>query len=92
MVTWVAPWNGGAAITDYQIEFLKSDGDYVEYDSFCDGSQAEVLSSLTCTIDNDKFTLEPFSHTWGSSIFIKVMATNVKGSSVMSLPGNGGKI
>lgn len=34
----------------------------------------------------------PYSHTWGSSIYAKVYATNIKGDSIESLAGNGAKI
>jgi hypothetical protein len=37
-------------------------------------------------------TEEPFNLEWGDSVYIKVLATNVKGDSLFSLPGNGGII
>lgn len=55
----------------------------------CDGTLAEVVTSKSCTVDNYDFNEAPFSLPWGSSIYAKVIAINVKGGSVESLAGNG---
>ena len=34
----------------------------------------------------------PFSLTWGSSVYAKVSATNIRGNSPESLAGNGAKL
>ena len=58
----------------------------------CDGTQASVISSRTCTIPDYHFTLPPFDLPWGSSISAKVVATNYRGSSPESTVGNGAVI
>jgi hypothetical protein len=90
-VTWSAPWNGGSTITSYTITFLESDGvTYSELTAYCDGSLGSIVTSRTCTIPSDSFYNAPYSHAWGSSIYAKITATNVKGTSGLSLAGNGG--
>jgi hypothetical protein len=58
----------------------------------CDGSQAAVVSSSTCIIDVLNLRNVPFSLEWGSHVYAKLRATNVKGSSTMSNLGDGGFI
>jgi hypothetical protein len=91
-VTWLLPWNGGADIDYYTIEFQKNDGTFVEYSPICDGTSLTIIAARQCLIDNDAFTTNPYEHPWGADIYARVSATNVKGTSVMSLSGNGGKI
>jgi hypothetical protein len=92
-LTWNAPWNGGATITSYTVTWQHSDGTtYSEDITICDGSLAGTISTRTCTIANTIFTQDPFYLEWGSSIYTKVYATNVKGDSVLSLAGNGAEI
>lgn len=55
----------------------------------CDGSIEDVITSRTCVIASSRFTESPYNHAWGSSIYAKVYATNIKGVSVESLSGNG---
>lgn len=70
-----------------------SDGvTYSEEKTMCDGSLEATISSRTCTVANPVFTQAPFNLEWGSSVYAKVYATNVKGDSVVSLSGNGASI
>lgn len=93
VVDWTAPWNGGSAITSYTVQFRESDGvTYTELKEVCDGTQTTVIQTRSCTISSEVFTSVPLSLEWGASIFAKVLATNSKGSSALSLPGNGGII
>lgn len=92
-MTWNAPWNGGSVITSYTVTWQHSDGTtYSEDKTICDGSLAGTISTRTCTVANTIFTQAPFNIEWGSSIYAKVYATNVKGDSVLSLAGNGAEI
>jgi hypothetical protein len=58
----------------------------------CNGSNAAVVSARNCTIPSSVFNANPFSLTWGSSIFARVIAINIKGNSVTSDAGNGAVI
>jgi hypothetical protein len=88
VVTWEAPWNGGAEITSYTVYFQQADEQFSADSSICDGP----LDTRECTIPSERFTQAPFSLRWGASVFARVEATNVKGTSVVSLSGNGGII
>lgn len=93
ILTWDAPWNGGSDILSYTISFQHSDlTTYSEDVTICDGSVAEIISARTCTIASTVFTATPFNYAWGSSIYAKVYASNIKGDSVESLAGNGAVI
>jgi hypothetical protein len=93
ILTWDAPYNGGSDILSYMISFQHSDlTTYSEDITICDGSQAGVILTRSCTIAGTIFTATPFNFAWGSSIYAKVLATNIKGDSVESLSGNGAVI
>ena len=87
MVTWVAPDDGGSAIVSYTVYLQESDGaTYSTELTYCDGS---VLSETTCTLPVATLRAAPFSLDWGSSVVVKVFATNAYGDSEISLAGNG---
>jgi hypothetical protein len=70
----------------------QADGEYSQDLVNCDGTNPTVVSNKGCLIPVEVFRNAPFSHAWGSSIFAKVSATNIKGVSAMSDAGNGAKI
>ena len=75
------------------IEFRHADGlTFSESTTLCDGSQQAVIDALSCVIPSSSFTQEPYALAWGSSVYARVKATNVKGENVESLPGNGAVI
>lgn len=77
----------------YTIVIQHKDGiTYSEDTTLCDGSLTETMDSRRCTIPSETFTLDPILLEWGDSVYIKVLATNIKGSGLFSLPGNGGII
>jgi len=49
-------------------------------------------TAVTCTIPVSVFTASPYSLAWGSSIYVKVIATNLYGDSTESSEGNGAVI
>jgi hypothetical protein len=51
-----------------------------------------VIETRTCTTPSERFIEEPYNFAWGSSIYVRILATNIKGSSAYSLSGNGGII
>lgn len=46
-VEWIKPYNGGNIITSYTVEFKKSDGTYQAESTYCLGTDATILSSLS---------------------------------------------
>jgi hypothetical protein len=89
-VDWLLPWNGGSEILFYKVEFQSVTGAWIEYKAICDGTDATIMSNRQCVIDSNAFNSAPYDLPWGSSIFARVSATNVKGTSQVSLSGNGG--
>ena len=80
IVTWNAPYNGGSAITAYQIVFQTSlSVFYDEETNYCDGSVSTTITRLKCTIPSFKFVDAPFNLAWGSNLIAKVIAINIKG-------------
>lgn len=47
---------------------------------------------VTCTIHVTIFRSSPYDLPWGSSVYAKVIATNIYGDSIESLEGNGAVI
>jgi hypothetical protein len=90
VVSWTAPYNGGSTITSYSIFFRHNDElTFTESPTICDGTQSTVISERACTVSNYDMNAAPFNLAWGSIIFVKVTATNIKGSSTVSEAGNG---
>ena len=86
-ITWSAPSNGGSAITAYTVAIRQSDGS-----TFTTESANCNVSTTTCTVPISILQASPYNLVWGASIYATVLATNVVGSSVVSLSGNGAVI
>jgi hypothetical protein len=90
VTSWVAPSENGSAILSYQITFLTSDGvTFLSEMTDCDGSDSTIVQSQSCSIPTIKFYQAPYSLAWGSSVYAKVIATNLIGDSLESEQGNG---
>jgi hypothetical protein len=90
VISWSAPDDGGTAILAYGIEIQLSDGlSYSSDLANCDGSQAAIFSSRSCTVPAAVLNSPPFNLLWGSSVVAKVQTTNAVGTSAFSLGGNG---
>lgn len=79
-VTWSEPATNGAQIDSYSI-YIRHD-DSLSYSlelTQCDGTEASIISSQTCTISSSVLIVAPFNLPWGASIYAKVLATNSKG-------------
>ena len=93
VITWAAMNNGGSPITSYTITIRQIDGvTYTTELGNCNGSSPSVVSALSCTIPIATLTSSPFNLPWGSSVYAKVVATNIVNSSDVSNEGNGGII
>lgn len=62
---------------------------FSEYNATCNGSNTTIVSMRSCNVSIAILTSSPYSLVWGSSVFAQVSATNIKGTSVYSLAGNG---
>jgi hypothetical protein len=75
------------------VYIIESDGATYTIDAAnCDGSVDPALSSRTCRIEVAVLRAAPYSYPWGTSVYVKVTATNIKGTSELSLAGNGAVI
>jgi hypothetical protein len=83
IVTWTNDYSGDSPITSYEIMFEYSDGTtYGQYKPTCDGTDANIVASLTCTVDSAVLNQPPFNLVWGASVYAKITAFNIKGSSI----------
>jgi hypothetical protein len=88
-VTWIEPDNGGSPVTGFRVSFRQNDLTYSAQSSHCDMT---VSTAVTCVIPVTVFRSTPYDLPWGSSIYAKVIATNLYGDSLESLEGNGAVI
>ena len=89
-IDWVAPDDGGSAITDFVIVVRQQDGTtYTTELSNCDGSNTSIVTDTECEIPISILKDAPFSLVWGGSIWSKVTAVNYYGASLISDAGNG---
>lgn len=90
-VHWVAAFNGGTHITEYEIEIRAVDGVAFFKDEIgggCDGTQPEVVANKECSVLVSTLLSPPFDIPYGSSIYARVKAHNIVGSSEWSEVGN----
>ena len=91
-IQWTAPYNNADTITKYKIEIL-TDTDatapsaYIESTSFCDGSTASALSSLSCLVPMSALITSPYSLDYLEKVTVRASAYNYYGWSVVS-PSN----
>lgn len=89
MVAWQEPDNNGAEVTAYTITLKQGDGVFSSDTVNCDATTGSFNNDKVCYIPVAVFKTEPFNLEWGASVFAKVIATNIKGDSVVSDEGNG---
>lgn len=70
----------------------ESDGDFSIDLTNCDGSTPEIVASTSCLVPISLLIESTYSHPWGSSIWVKVIAYNFYGYSSESAVGNGAVI
>jgi len=93
LVSWSLPDTRGSPITAYTIKIRESDDlTFTLSIADCNGSTSTIISSRSCLIPISTLRSAPFNLPWGSSVFAKVSATNLYGTSDESLQGNGAVI
>ena len=89
-ISWTAPSENGAAITSYTILIRTSDsGVYSTDQTNCNGADSSIIAARACQIPVNDLRSAPFSLSWGSAIYAKIVATNSVGNSNQSPIGNG---
>jgi hypothetical protein len=83
IINWVAPANGGSAITAYTVAIGQSNGTTFTAYAGCTGT------AVSCTVPISDLQAVTYSLANGASVLAKVLATNALGSSAFSTPGNG---
>lgn len=91
-VTWTPPSAQGSIITSYTIDFYTVNGVSSYGIADCDGSESSIISSSTCTVSIYTLMGEPWNLPYGSSVLVRVLATNAYGNSPYSDDGNGAVI
>lgn len=88
-ISWIAPADSGSPITSYRITLKQSDNTFSSDLVNCDGTIAEIVSAKQCIVPLIVMTADPYSLSFGESVFAKVVAINYYGESVESDAGNG---
>jgi hypothetical protein len=93
LVSWALPYNGGSAVTGFKIQFRHSDGvTFSSYDTTCNGNDQAIKDALSCEVDVTVFRATPYQLPWGSEVYARVAAINIKGQSLYSQEANGAVI
>ena len=89
IVEWNAPDTNGSPITSYRIKLQQKNGSFSEELTYCNGTNAALVTSRKCTIPLLILQAPVFILELGDSIVATVTATNVYGESEPSTQGNG---
>jgi hypothetical protein len=89
LISWNAPYDGGSPILSYTITIRESDYFTYTSSSECDGTTSDVITNTECRVSFEALISFPYELPFGSSIYAKVVATNIVGDSSISYPGNG---
>lgn len=88
-ISWIAPYDNGATITQYLIEIKQNPSEgssYFQELVNCDGSKVDVYSLLSCDIPMDSLRAVPFHLQYNQLIQARVSALNIIGWNVPSDP------
>jgi hypothetical protein len=92
-IQWEEPAANGNPISSYTIYIRESDEvTYSTELTSCDGSDPTIFANQYCIISSDTLQESPFNLPWGANVYAKLIATNVKGDSLLSDGGFGGVI
>ncbi len=79
-INWDAPNTNANPISSYTILLRAVDGTtWLENEFDCDGSSPAIVAALSCTIPMLTLQAPPFNLVLGSSIQVKIAATNIIG-------------
>lgn len=82
-----------AEITAYRIYIRESDGvTYHEEFTYCDGTDPLIIAARSCSVPVHILRGSYFNLEWGTSVYVKLVAVNSYGDSVLSEEGNGAVI
>lgn len=92
-ITWVIPYDGSSPITGYFVTIRHNDDlTFSEEVTNCQGSDSAIITEHSCSVLISDLIVAPYHLSWGSSVFAKVIAINIKGNSLISDEGNGAVI
>jgi hypothetical protein len=77
-VTWTEPNDHSSAITEYDIQFLKSDSTFTSITASCNGATPTIRDQHYCEVDMTDIRTAT-GLTLGTLIQVKARAKNVKG-------------
>ncbi len=93
IISWTTPYDGSSVILKYKVEIMQAGGSvFTEDKTNCDGATSSVILAAGCKVPISALLAAPYNLPWGSSIYVKVTAINVVGSSIASNAGNGAVI
>jgi hypothetical protein len=76
-VSWQLTNTNGSPVTNFKVHIKENSSDtYTLEAADCDGTQASVISAMSCIVTDTVFTAAPYSYTTGSQIYVKVSAVN----------------
>lgn len=78
-LAWTAPTDNQQALTAYRILILEADGDYSEQIPECDGTDAGVLATASCTLSHQTLRAAPYLLQQGGQVLFTVAAQNSYG-------------
>lgn len=89
-VAWTLPSDTGSPITAYRVFLQEIDtGIYTEETIDCVGTDQTVIDNASCDVAVSTLLAAPYWLDGGDSVYAKVIAINVYGSSDISSEGNG---
>ena len=91
-ISWTVPYDGSAEITNYRIVIRATSLEFFEEPVNCNGQDTAIVEAHSCAVLISDLRSAPYHLSWGSSVFAKVTAANIKGDSLESPEGNGAVI
>lgn len=88
-VSWSAPSANGQAITAYKIEIENSSGVWAEESTYCDGTDAGIISATSCSF-TITYAMSQYGLAVADLVVARVSALNAVGWSGTSTPNSSG--
>ena len=93
-ISWLKPTEYGATITSYAIVVKDSavvgTTYHVMTPSYCDGTQAAILTALACEVPLSVLIASPFNLAFDALVVAKVTASNSNGAGTQSAANTAG--